>query len=515
MLKRAPRIRYVLVLAVALACLDHLLNTIPSLRTSFANYATQLIIPLIAVAACCWRARALTDRARVVWLLLAGSVAVWACGMAISIWEEHMLIIPFAIAGVSDFAFFFYGIPILFSLAMPVEGLRISLFRWLDGFQAVFAGYLTYVTIFSVLPFSSQPLHPVPTSLLVLTYNIENLVLVVCCAFRLAAAPRGGEQWRFYRTLFIFLLCYAIGVGTYNHLEMLTDGHSGANLLADIPMLLLPVLIAWLPPVLPNTPEQQAESAAIEVARQRNPLVLFIDNVSPILITLALLALGMGVLRDHFPLGAGAICVALGVYGVRTTILQLRYREVQLELQSARDRLEEMSLQDALTGIANRRSFDRTIESEWHRAMRTLHPLALLIIDLDHFKQINDRFGHPYGDRCLIQIASALRAVASRSGDLVARYGGEEFAVILPATTGEAAELLATNMQAAVRALEIANETPIGPFVTISVGISTYISPEPGSIELLIEAADRALYRAKAGGRDRIEQAAMSELVSG
>jgi len=514
MSKLSPRARYALLLMVGLACLDQLFGALPSLNTSLGFYAIEIIIPLVAVVACCWRARDLTDRARVVWLLLAAGLAVWTCAMAISIWEEHMLDIPFQIAGVSDFAFFFYGVPILFSLAMPVDGLRISLFRWLDGFQALFAGYLTYVTIFSVLPFSSQPLHPVPTSLIVLTYNIENVILAVCCAIRLAAAPRGGEQWRYYRTLLIFLLCYAVGVGVYNRLEMLTAGHSGATLLADVALLLLPVLIALLPPASATLPEDEPESAAIAASRQRKPLVLFVDNVSPILITLALLALGMDVLREHFRLGAGAICVALAVYGVRTTILQLKYREVQQELQAARDRLEEMSLQDALTGIANRRCFDRAIESEWHRAMRTQNPMALLMLDLDHFKQVNDRFGHPYGDRCLIQIASALRAVASRSGDLVARYGGEEFAVILPSTTGEAAEMLAIQMQSAVRALEIATGSQNGIFVSISIGISTFCYPEPGSPELLIEAADRALYRAKNSGRDRIEKAAMAELVS-
>jgi diguanylate cyclase (GGDEF)-like protein len=184
----------------------------------------------------------------------------------------------------------------------------------------------------------------------------------------------------------------------------------------------------------------------------------------------------------------------------------------QQQLQEARDRLEEISLQDGLTGIANRRSFDRVLDSEWHRAMRAQHPLTLLLIDLDFFKNLNDTQGHPSGDRCLIDVAGVLRAVASRSGDLVARYGGEEFAAILPATTPEAAERLAAEMQEGLRTLKIRNETSIGSYLTVSVGIASYIHPEEGSPKMLVEAADQALYRAKQAGRNRIERLSMQEL---
>ena len=323
-------------------------------------------------------------------------------------------------------------------------------------------------------------------------------MLAVGSAIRLLASPREGEEHHFYRTLCMFLVVYLAGAGIYNQIQVETNGVSSWNILSDFPFLLLAALIMLLPP----TTKVENRGAV-----RRSPLVLFIDNVSPIFFTIALLAMGMVVLRNFFGTGIAAICVGLIAYGIRTTTLQIRYIHAQQALQAARDRLEEISLQDSLTGIANRRRFDQTLESEWHRARRTRHPLSLMIIDLDYFKNLNDTHGHPCGDRCLIDVAGALRAVAARSGDLVARYGGEEFAAILPATSRSDAEAIAVRMQEAVAALRLPNETEIGRFLSISVGISSYSYPEAGSPAQLLEAADRALYKAKQYGRNRIELA--------
>ena len=137
------------------------------------------------------------------------------------------------------------------------------------------------------------------------------------------------------------------------------------------------------------------------------------------------------------------------------------------------------------------------------------HALALLLIDIDHFKNLNDCYGHRSGDQCLVEIAAALQSVLPRSGDLLARYGGEEFAVILPATSMDGAQVVAGRMQAAVRSLNIQNETPIGNFATVSIGIAVYEFPQAGSPAILIEASDRALYKAKQNGRNRIELSSM------
>jgi diguanylate cyclase (GGDEF)-like protein len=238
-------------------------------------------------------------------------------------------------------------------------------------------------------------------------------------------------------------------------------------------------------------------------------ITLLIDNASPVFYTLALLALGLAVVRAHFYTGIIAIIVALAAYAIRTTILQTRYMQSQEALHEALNRLEEISLKDGLTNVANRRCFDETLEREWNRATRTQHTLSLLLIDIDYFKSLNDRYGHPHGDQCLIEIAAALQSVLTRSGDLLARYGGEEFAVILPSTDMNGAKLVANRLQEVVRSLNIQNETPIGSFTTISMGIALYQFPEAGSPAILIKASDQALYMAKQNGRNQIEFSSM------
>ncbi|MFP3247450.1 MAG: diguanylate cyclase, partial [Paraburkholderia sp.] len=239
----------------------------------------------------------------------------------------------------------------------------------------------------------------------------------------------------------------------------------------------------------------------------KQALALFIENVSPIFYTVALLALSISLMRQHFYAGTVGIFTALVVYATRSTTLQGRYIRVQRELHEAHDRLEQMALTDALTNTANRRRFDAALVLEWNRAIRNRYPLALLLIDIDYFKMLNDRYGHPAGDRCLVSVALALQSALPRSGDLLARYGGEEFAAILPATDASGARMVARSMQEAVRTLKIRNETSTGPFVTVSVGVAVLESSQYGVSEL-IEAADQALYRAKQGGRNRIEATA-------
>jgi len=180
----------------------------------------------------------------------------------------------------------------------------------------------------------------------------------------------------------------------------------------------------------------------------------------------------------------------------------LRLRDTTEQLAAANARLEHLAVTDSLTGLANRRRFDEVLANEWMRARRTGQPLALLLLDVDHFKKFNDAYGHPEGDECLRAIANALRATTRRS-DLAARYGGEEFALVCPETTTDEAFALAQHVLAAVRALRLPHATsPVAPLVTVSIGVAgTGTScPDP---EALVAAADAALYDAKRNGRDR------------
>ncbi len=174
------------------------------------------------------------------------------------------------------------------------------------------------------------------------------------------------------------------------------------------------------------------------------------------------------------------------------------------ELEEANAKLGELANQDSLTGIASRRRFDDRLALFWRTAHRGDRCLSLLMIDVDRFKVLNDRWGHLAGDRCLVEIASRLSGGSLRDVDLVARFGGEEFAVLLPDTDEAGAQMVAERLHEAVRARPFqvgASET--AP-VTVSVGVATLRPRSGGLPEDLVERADRALYRAKAGGRDRV-----------
>lgn len=174
--------------------------------------------------------------------------------------------------------------------------------------------------------------------------------------------------------------------------------------------------------------------------------------------------------------------------------------------------LRQQSHVDALTGVANRRAFDENLQNEWRRAQRHQHSLALLLIDIDHYKSFNDTLGHPAGDRCLRALAKAMAGVMRAQPDCLCRYGGEEFAVLLAEAGPLQAEAVAQRLHKAVKELGIRHpKSPSGPELTISIGIACLRPREDQTHELLVERADRALYQAKADGRNRSVQFALQE----
>jgi diguanylate cyclase (GGDEF)-like protein len=190
-----------------------------------------------------------------------------------------------------------------------------------------------------------------------------------------------------------------------------------------------------------------------------------------------------------------------------------RQKEAELALEAAMAKLSLQATTDALTGIANRRRFDEVLAREWRRAMRVGDPLSLLLIDVDHFKAFNDRYGHQGGDECLCRIAETIAGVIRRPHDLVARSGGEEFVAVLPATAADGAGQIAEAARAAVAAMVIPQMAGTGAPVTISIGVATAIPAGDATPAALIEAADAALYLAKRGGRNRIELAGRADVA--
>ncbi|MGS0743336.1 sensor domain-containing diguanylate cyclase [Glaciimonas sp. GG7] len=210
--------------------------------------------------------------------------------------------------------------------------------------------------------------------------------------------------------------------------------------------------------------------------------------------------------------GVGILLLVLGCMGFHL-IGQIKRRvDAEAEIVRTRDALEalnqtleRLSLQDGLTGLANRRHFDLVLEKEFSRAMRNASSLALVMIDVDCFKQYNDIYGHTAGDECLRKISQVVKTGQHRPGDIAARYGGEELGVILPGTDVKGAMIIAESIRLAINNLKIEHTgSPVG-IVTISAGVDALVPVRYGNIPLeLVQAADKALYAAKSDGRNRV-----------
>ncbi|MGC1303834.1 MAG: diguanylate cyclase [Caulobacteraceae bacterium] len=195
---------------------------------------------------------------------------------------------------------------------------------------------------------------------------------------------------------------------------------------------------------------------------------------------------------------------------IRPAIVRARIRN-HLKLVKQHRELERLSEQDGLTGIANRRLFDKALDRASRHALRTGEPLGVAIFDVDHFKQYNDRYGHIAGDEVLRRVAQTLAASARRPYDIVARYGGEEFVLIVPAA--ENFELLLEQMRRAVAGLEIPHEdSSAGAILTISGGGVVAHGARAGDAAAMLARADQLLYQSKLEGRNRIRVESRSDL---
>lgn len=198
--------------------------------------------------------------------------------------------------------------------------------------------------------------------------------------------------------------------------------------------------------------------------------------------------------------------------GIVLVVRDITLRKLaESRLEQANQRLAALASTDALTALANRRTFDDQLACEFGRSLREKSDFSLLLIDVDHFKKYNDTYGHPEGDECLRKIGAVLRATLRRPGDMAARYGGEEFAAVLPETGSEGAAVLAENLRRGVRDLQIPHAGSASGIVSISIGVST-LSAGRGfqDAAAMLRTTDAALYQAKSEGRDRVVVAPLS-----
>jgi len=227
-------------------------------------------------------------------------------------------------------------------------------------------------------------------------------------------------------------------------------------------------------------------------------LILYLANVTsemPMLVQYGLMANLVG-------------CGNAYVLEVRDRRLYLQARMLELEkrqLNRLSERMVQLAREDGLTGLANRRHFNDSFMIEWERARREQQALALVFVDVDHFKAYNDNHGHLEGDRALVAVAAAIKPLARRAGDLAARYGGEEFVLLLPNTPASGAREVADELLAAVDGRRIPHKaSSVGPYVSVSIGVASMVPDVHLAPSQLIDCADAALYAAKEGGRHQV-----------
>lgn len=482
-----------LILAVLVIAAHAALNARYAAKSESISDVFFLLISVWSAGVIWWNAFHRAPAMRRSWGLLASALLLWFSATVMASLAHFYHLSSPKTANLDDFFYFFYGVPVLLVIAAPDDSNQDKLFFWFDGIQAAAVGFLAYLELFAVIPFSGAPRHPMPVSRLILIYDAENLVLAVFATARMLVSPRNTAYRRFFQVLVAFLWTYGICAGIYNHIVAATIDAGTLDALVDLPLLLLAGLAAF-------TAELPATRMETE---EQGPIAVFIDNARPTILGLALVLLGAVVGTQHVKTAMATILGAFVLYGARSAILQMRLLNTQKLLETANTRLAEMTLEDGLTGVANRRSFDQRLAHEWGRAHRSQTPLSLLLVDIDHFKRLNDTYGHVVGDECLIQVARLLRGVLHRPADLLARYGGEEFVALLPDTDEIGAQNLAFQMQAALR-----NSVPVSGIdcqVTVSIGTTTWLNHKHVTAQQFVDTADRALYAAKQNGRNRIE----------
>ncbi|MBD3267261.1 diguanylate cyclase [bacterium] len=188
---------------------------------------------------------------------------------------------------------------------------------------------------------------------------------------------------------------------------------------------------------------------------------------------------------------------------IRPPIIQARVKN-HIELKRNRDRSENLSFQDGLTGIANRRRFDNYLDLSWVNCQKKNEPLSVILLDIDFFKQYNDHYGHPAGDAALQKVAKGLSSAIKRPIDLLARYGGEEFAVVMPKIGITGVQFFAKLVKHCIHNLHIEHQySSISDRLTLSMGGATIIPRETGTIDYLLQEVDKQLYCAKKNGRNQ------------
>jgi diguanylate cyclase (GGDEF)-like protein len=471
----SPAVRLFLIsVTVAHLCLYIWIIHLPLASTYWNDVVGWLMLAsahLLGMALCGWMALRSGTPHHTRWLLYGASILFQFIGMLLYLLRTMAFPSATHSPGLPILSLLLASVPLYFSLSLALDQTETRFVRGLDLLAALAMTLLFLRLVFSILtPMGTRGAEQ--AHMVDLIFDIKNLYLAAFACIRLLGTRR-GEDRRYFATVFFVLLGSAAITSIRNRAIVHHNG-SFWDLALNLQFLLPLLVLALLPGNISHP------------VRPPSYAVSFISRIgTSVMMSTGMLLLGMGLIRFHYIEGSIAIVAAALLSGVRINVA--KEREVQL---------------DPLTGIPNRGFLAQLLEQEWYRSFASAQGLAVVMIDVDNFKSLNDTYGHAYGDQALIRIAQTLRSSLNRASDSVGRYGGEEFLVILPSVTLEGAENVAQRLRNAVAELHMEHRESSFHKVTISAGVACSTGRNISSLEKLIEEADAALYRAKQNGRN-------------
>lgn len=430
---------------------------------------------LAAALACAWRGRHAAE-ATAGWHALALAMLLWGGGMA-----SHLPGLPGAQSvnpGLGVLLFVLYMVPLVFTLGWSSEAPpRV---RMVDAALA-----LLLAGLFAMRTSDFSSLHGTPDYAIAglqRVFDLGNAFVLLLATMRWQTAQRPATR-RLFGVMSLYAGAYLAVAFYINHFDTAADYGTASDLLIDLPLLALAVAATW--------PGPRVTAAGV---RHRH-LARVMQAASPLALPLAMLLVSASLVHTHLRLAIAGFTMAVVGYGVRMVM-------VQLEALARLDHLQALARIDPLTGLGNRRQFEETLQREWERSGRDGGGLALLVVDIDHFKAVNDQLGHQAGDQCLRTVASILEHGGHEVSATAARYGGEEFVLILPAA-GEAALRVAERIRHRIEHTALCAGAWPG-MITASIGVAVAGTPHAETAHRLFEQADSALYQAKHAGRNRV-----------
>ena len=457
--------------------------------TGPAAYILMMLAPLLAALAAFHRGRAHAPSIRSSWYAIAWSLAIWSLAAFANLWQEMILHRPDEVSRWAMLAFNLAVVPTTFMLASDWQLRGRQLLRGVDALVALALGYAYFLYTWHAMNDHSGKLDAGVIDLAWLL-DLQNLYLSAAGCARWYAAEDRDER-DVFRTYAIYKLLYFVIVLINDHIFAPNPAYGPEY--GTIVTLAFALLAGFALRAPSTSPVRSVSPLVVSVVR----------SGSPILLALALLAASLFLVRVDYLWGCIGILIAVLGLGVRVMLSQVLQMERANALQRETSALKTMAWTDALTGIPNRQFFTEALARLW-RGERSRERPAILMIDIDHFKLLNDRYGHPAGDGCLQAVAQALQRALVRPDDVLARYGGEEFIVLLRDNSESGVRVVAERLHAAVLSLAIENPDSPDRIVTVSIGAASAELTDENTAVRLVESADRALYEAKCAGRNRV-----------